>query len=161
MIKHIQTDWLNRIHVRVDSEASTINCFAVTLPPYFNDPGLIVTQRAGKSMEETWQEALATVMFLRQQPVRPIAAPDEFNPFGYVTACNFADALRDREIQREMMIGGCFDSEEVLKRREQFPLPSEPEFQEMRVEALIKAWHLLDAAIRGEPLAQPELSPWH
>lgn len=160
-IRHLQTDWVNRIHVRVDANAPTINCFKVTLPPYFNEPGLAVPQREGRTMMETWHEALATVQFLRRQPLRPVAPPDQFNPFGYITACNFADVVRDQEIQREMMIGGCFDSEEALQRREHFPLPCEPELQERRIDALINAWHLLDAAIRGEPHMLPATSPWH
>jgi hypothetical protein len=152
--KHVQTDWVNRIHVYVDPNAAVINCFAVTLPPYFNEPGLIVPQREGKSMEDTWQEALSTVRFLRQQPFTPIAPPDQFNPFGIITACNFADVVLDHEIRMQMMLGGCFLSEtehaRIDQSTEQFP-DHGAEFHERRVDSLIRAWGLLDAAIRGEP----------
>ena len=140
------TDWSRRYHLEVD-DASPIDCFIVELPPYLISPsgiGLPVLPRPGKSMDDLFTEALATLDFLRAQIHDPLYPPDVFQPWGIIQARNLDDVRREFEIWRDMWLGGCFDSDRA-RSSETFP-----DAHDERVEALIRALDLLD----GAPMAQ-------
>ena len=95
-ITRVQTDWINRIHVQADADASVLNCFMVELPPYTVGGGLLI-HRAGASVEHLWTEALHTIDSLRLQPRTP-AHPAVFIPFGVITARSVEDVRRESEL---------------------------------------------------------------
>lgn len=136
------TDWTRRFHLDVDQDAP-VDCFIVELPPYLMSPsgiGLPVLPRPGKTLDDLWQEALATLEFLRAQVHEPVLPATDFIPFGIIQARNLDDVSREFEIWMNMRCGGCFDSA-------RYTLSDE---HDSRVRSLIRALDLLD----GAPMAQ-------
>jgi len=149
-----RTDHIRRFHLDVDQDASPINCFIVELPPYLISPsgiGLPVLPRPGKTLDDLWAEALATLDFLRSSISDPLYPPDVFQPWGIIQARNLHDVSREFAIWRDMWLGGCRDSDEHLERSSE----TFPDAHDKRVESLIRALDLLDGAPmpQGVPLA--------
>lgn len=100
LIRH-RTYHIRRFHLEIDRDASPVNCFIVELPPYLMSPsgiGLPVLPRAGKTLDDLFTEALATLEFLRAQIHEPMYPPDVFQPWGIIQARNLDDVRREFEI---------------------------------------------------------------
>jgi len=115
-IARVRTEWVNRYHVHMDADASVLDCFVVTLPPYTTDQGVCVRQQDGMSMEDTLKVALTTLNRLRAEPWQAILPPDVFQPFGVITARNFADVSRETELRNcEIVSEGHLNHDERVR----------------------------------------------
>ncbi len=150
-----RTDYVQRYHVHVDTNAKELNAFTVVLPPYFDEPGLTVMPRPGKTMNDLFLEALATLDFLRAEPWTPLYPASVFIPFGIITAVDVEDVQRQQAIQLAMMVGGCFHTDRDRAAIERYPALYEGA-HEARVKALCRALDLMD----GAPIHEGTLSPW-
>lgn len=109
-ITRIRTDYVQRLHVFVDDDATVIDAFVVDLPPYMGP--MCVPQREGMSIDETWRDALRTLAWLRSQPYTPIFPLEVFVPFGIVIARSFADVQREQAIKTAMLEPTLFHTHE-------------------------------------------------
>lgn len=154
------TDWTRRYHLEVDQDRP-VNCFIVELPPYLISPsgiGLPVLPRPGKTLvDDLWQEALATLEFLRAQIHEPLYPPEAFQPWGIIQARNLDDVRREFEIWRDMWLGGCFDSDEEWRRKRE--RNAEHDDHDSRVQSLIRALDLLNGAPLPQAIPLSRL-PW-
>ena len=113
------------------------------LPPYLISPsgiGLPVLPRPGKTLDDLWQEALATLEFLRAQIHEPLYPRDVFEPFGIIQARNLDDVSREFAVWMNMWCGGCFESDEHRARY------TRSDEHDSRVRSLIRALDLLNGA---------------
>lgn len=94
---NVLTDDAQRYHRRHDKHTSTFNAFVVALPPYVNEPGLIV---------QTFEEALTTLARLRSQPFAPLFPPDVWQSISIIVATNIDVVSRDVAIRIVMLKGG-------------------------------------------------------
>lgn len=104
-IARVRTEWVSRYHVQMDADASVLDCFVVTLPPYTTDQGVCVRKQDGMSMDDAFRDALTTLNRLRAQPWQAILPPDVFQPFGVITARSFADVSRETELRNSEIVG--------------------------------------------------------
>ena len=104
-ITRVRTEWVSRYHVHMDADASVLDCFVVTLPPYTTDQGVCIRTQDGMSMDDAFREALTTLNRLRAQPWQAILPPDVFQPFGVITARSFADVSRETELRTAEIVG--------------------------------------------------------
>lgn len=142
-ISRVRTEWVDRYHVQMDADASVLDCFCVTLPPYTTDQGVCVRMRDGMSMEDVFREALATLARLRAQPWQSVLPASVFVPFGVITARNFDDVQRECELNMVAFVGGVDDA-------------GHPGHDE-RVRALCRAADLLGMC---GPLEQRQVGQW-
>jgi hypothetical protein len=150
-ITRIRTEHEARLHVEQDTDATVLDCFLVTLPPYTSGPMLVY--REGADMNVLWSEALAMVAYLRAQPWKAIHPPHVFQPFGVITARWLEDVRRETELRREMMLGElCLPAE--LERLARIDPKVAQQFHERGVQHLCRVLDLLD----GAPL--PVAIPW-
>lgn len=105
-ITRVRTEWVSRYHVQMDADASVLDCFVVTLPPYTTDVGICIRKQDGVSMDDTFKVALTALTRLRAQPWQAILPPDVFQPFGVITARSFADVSRETELRTLEIVGG-------------------------------------------------------
>jgi hypothetical protein len=146
-----------RYHFKFDTEAKTLNGFTVCLPPYVNEPGLLVAQREGKTMDETFAEALTTLAYLRGQPFPQLYAPDQFVPVGIITAVDCEDVARITAIYTALIDGGMYLTDEDRARiAADSRLHEDGRAHERRVAALYRAL----ALSRGAPLPSGSMSGW-
>lgn len=109
-ITRIRTDYVSRYHLQTDSDASGLDCFVITLPPYTTDQGVCIAMRDGMSMEDAFRDALTTLERLRAQRWHAVLPPDVFQPFGVITARSFADVGRETELRNSEFVGGTDDA---------------------------------------------------
>lgn len=105
-ITRVRTEWVSRYHVQMDADASVLDCFVVTLPPYTTDQGVCIRKQDGMSMDDALKVALTTLERLRAQPWQAILPPDVFQPFGVITARSFADVSRECELLTAEIVAG-------------------------------------------------------
>lgn len=147
-----------RFHFQFDTQAKTLNGLTVALPPYINAPGLLVAQRPGKTMEQTFGEALTTLAYLRGQPFPQFLPPDQFIPIGVITAVDCEDVARDTAIMTSMIEAGVHLTDEDRARIEADPrLHEHGEAQMRRIAALYRTVALL----RGAPLPIGSMLNWN
>jgi hypothetical protein len=124
-----------RYHLRHDTQAETFNVYAVSLPPWLNEPGLL---------SETFEGALATLARLRSQPFAPLYPPDVWQPMGIIIATSLDAVSRDIAIRLAMLEGGADGCES---------LQQDPD---KRVAALARAL----ALVRGMPMPAGSMDHW-
>lgn len=140
-IVRVRTDWTNRYHVQVDADASVLDAFIIELPPYETGTATWVhSYDGGKGMDELFQNALLELQRLRAKPHRPLFGREVFVPFGVITARNYEEICRERELATLSFVGGVEDC-------------GHPDHAE-RVRALSRMLDILD----GAPL--PVAGPW-
>jgi hypothetical protein len=145
----ICTDEEQRYHLRHDTQATTFNVYAIALPPFINEPGLLA---------DTFDEALTTLVRLRSQPFAPLYPPDVWQPMGIIVATSLEAVSRDLAVRLAMLEGGWFNSDEDIARIEANPLFHEHgKAQEQRVAALYRAL----ALVRGAPLPSGTMENWN
>jgi hypothetical protein len=139
----------HRYHLRQDTQAAHLDTFTVCLPPYVNEPGMVVDGRL-LSVEAAFHEALTTLASLRSQPFVPLYPPEVFVPMGIIIATRFDVVRRDLSIRIAMLEGGIGTlGDDAAFERD--PIPAE-----QRVAALGRAVALL----RGAPLPIGSMANW-
>jgi hypothetical protein len=108
-------------------------------------------------MDETFQEALTTLAYLRAQPFVPLYPPEVFMPFGIIVATSFEVVCRDVSIRVALIEGGAFLTDEERERIDADPrLHENGKAHEQRVAGLVRAVALL----RGAPLPRGSMENW-
>jgi hypothetical protein len=132
----VRTDYeAERYHFRHDTQAKSFDLYAVSLPPWLNEPGLLAP---------TFEAALTTLRHLRSLPLSPLYPPDIFIPMGVIVATSLDVVSRDVAIQIALLEGGVDDAN-----------PMHPD-HDARVAALARAL----ALVRGLPLPTPSPDGW-
>jgi hypothetical protein len=131
----VRTDEEQRYHLRHDKQAATFDAWAVSLPPFINEPGMLA---------ETFEAALTTLRFLRSQPFVPLYPPDVWQPMGIIIATSLDVVSRDVAIQIALLEGGANDAS-----------PMHPN-HDARVAGLYRAL----ALVRGAPLPAGSMENW-
>ena len=143
-LTRVRTDYVQRLHVFVDGDAATIDCFMVELPPYLGP--MCVPQRDRMTLDDTWREALTTLEWLRAQPYEPLFPRTVFVPFGVITARNFDDVNREHAIKMNMMGARLFHTDEQHRARVDRDPVLHAGAHERRVAELGRAAELLNGA---------------
>lgn len=123
----VRTDYVNRVHVYVDSEASKFDAFAVELLD-----SRVVVQDARLTLDDLWRETLRTVAYMRAQPFEryPVHV---FDPFVVVTAVDSTREALKTSVRTNLIVGHVYADQT-------WPPPcDDPASHEGRVRALCAA----------------------
>lgn len=139
----VRTDHVQRYHLFVDTEAARFDAFLVELCPI---PAVLVAG-TGKSTDELWRDALATVAWLRTQPSALPYPSSVFVPFARIVAVDAQRESAKASLQMSMLVGRCSPDQT-------WPPPvDDPSSHEDRVQSLCRALDLIDV-LSTKPQAQ-------
>lgn len=124
----VRTDYVNRVHVYVDSEASKFDAFAVELLD-----ARVVVHDARLTLDDLWREALRTVAYMRAQPFERLYPVHVFDPFVVVTAVDSTREALKTSVRTNLIVGHTYADQA-------WPPPQDdPASHEGRVRALCAA----------------------
>jgi len=124
----VRTDYVNRMHLYVDPEASKFDAFAVELL----DSRLVVHD-ARWTLDDLWRETLQTVAWLRAQPFERLYPVNVFDPFVVVTAVDHTREALKVQVRNNLIVGHVYADQT-------WPPPhDDPSGHEGRVRALCAA----------------------
>jgi hypothetical protein len=124
----VRTDYVSRMHLYVDVEASKFDAFAVELL----DSRLVVHD-ARLTLDDLWREALRAVAWMRTQPFERLYPVHVFDPFVLVTAVDSSRESTKLALRNNLIVGHVYADQA-------WPPPQDdPASHEGRVRALCAA----------------------
>lgn len=136
----VSSDYDLRYHLLHDKQAASFDTWAISLPPFLSEPGLLAP---------TFEEALTTLASLRSQPFALLYPPDIWQPMGIIIATSLDAAARDVAVMTARLEAGYdMTDEERARIYADVQLHENGKAHERRVAGLAR----LVALIRGVPL---------
>jgi hypothetical protein len=124
----VRTDFVNRMHLFVDSEASKFDAFVVELL------GMrVLVHDSRLTLDDLWREVLAQIAWMRAQPYERLYPVNVFDPFVNVTAVEHAREALKTGVRNNLIVGHSYADQT-------WPPPcDDPASHEGRVRALCAA----------------------